>query len=70
MTQYLINFVSKLDKINDIDFQLDGSLKNIIEDPIKWGEDQVQRAISENLDNYIESKELGKEFWDGIKNKS
>lgn len=64
----MIDSVSKLDKINNVEFEIDGKLKNIIKDPIKWGEKQVERAISENIDRYLESKKLGKEFWSEIKN--
>ena len=62
------NFVSKLDKINNIEFELDGKLKKILANPIKWGEEQVDRAIDENIDKYLESKKLGKEFSDEIEN--
>ena len=64
----MIDSVSKLDKINNVEFKLNGQLKKIIDDPIKWGEKQVDRAISENIDKYLQSKKLGKEFWDEIKN--
>lgn len=67
-TQFLKNSVNKLDKINNIEFDLDGNLKQILNDPVKWGEEQVGRAIDENIDKYLQSKKLGKEFWDEIKN--
>mgnify|MGYP003127537799 CR=1 FL=1 len=68
--QSLIDSVRKLDKINNVDFEFDGELSEIIANPIAWGEAQVERALSENLEKYLQSKELGEKFWNEIKRKS
>tara|TARA_R100000664_G_scaffold26899_1_gene37273 strand:+ start:435 stop:662 length:228 start_codon:yes stop_codon:yes gene_type:complete len=68
--QYLLNYVNKLDKINDIEFEFEGNIKEIIKDPIKWAESQANRIVKDNIDKYLESKALGKEFWDGIEDRN
>jgi len=68
-SQFLLNSVRELDKINDIEFNLDGELKEIIKNPVKWAEEQADRALLENVDKYLEAKQLGEKFWNGIKNK-
>ena len=68
-SQFLLNSVRKLDKINDIEFNLDGELKEIIKNPVKWAEKQADRALLENVDKYLEAKQLGENFWDEIKDK-
>tara|TARA_R100000742_G_C4277462_1_gene99355 strand:- start:629 stop:856 length:228 start_codon:yes stop_codon:yes gene_type:complete len=68
-SQFLLNSVRKLDKINDIEFNLDGKLEDVIKNPVEWAEEQANRALSENVDKYLEAKQLGESFWDGIKNK-
>ena len=68
--QYLLNYVNKLDKINDIEFEFEGNIKEIIKDPIKWAESQANRIVKNNIDKYLESKSLGKEFWDGIEDRN
>lgn len=69
-TQSLINSVRKLDKINDVDFEFKGNMKEILSDPMEWGKKQVQRAISENLDKYSEAKKLGDDYWNEVRDKS
>jgi hypothetical protein len=68
VSQSLINSVKKLDKINNIDFNFDGNLRKIIENPEKWAEEQAERAIAENTEKYLDAKELGEKFWDEVKN--
>lgn len=68
--QFLIDSVQKLDKINDIDFELSGNMQKILEDPTKWAESQAELVIARFLKNYLEAKELGKEFWGEIRNKN
>ena len=67
INQFLIDSVRKLDKINDVEVKLDGDLKKIIKDPIKWGEEQADKMIEENIDKYLQSKKLGEQFWDEVK---
>tara|TARA_R100001594_G_scaffold97607_1_gene132006 strand:+ start:168 stop:395 length:228 start_codon:yes stop_codon:yes gene_type:complete len=69
-SQFLLNSVRELDKINDIEFDLKGELEEIIKNPVKWAEEQAERAISENINKYLDAKKLGKDFWDGIESKS
>ena len=68
-SQSLLNSVRKLDKLNDIDIVLEGNIADIIEDPIKWGEEQAQKALIESQDKYLEAKILGKKLWDEINDK-
>tara|TARA_R100000742_G_C4267248_1_gene85427 strand:- start:865 stop:1065 length:201 start_codon:yes stop_codon:yes gene_type:complete len=66
----LLNSVKKLDKINDIEIQLEGNIKEIIENPINWAEKQAEKFIIKNQDKYFEAKKLGEEFWSDIRDKS
>jgi hypothetical protein len=38
-----------------------------MKNPIEWAEQQVQRGVFENLNKYLEAKELGEEFWGEVK---
>ena len=38
-----------------------------MKNPTGWAEQQVQRGVFENLNKYLKAKELGEEFWGGIK---
>jgi hypothetical protein len=40
-----------------------------MKNPIKWAEEQVKIGFFENLNKYLEAKELGEEFWDEVKDK-
>jgi|SaaInl7_150m_RNA_FD_contig_21_2232244_length_612_multi_15_in_0_out_0_2 hypothetical protein len=68
--QSLLNSVRKLDKINDIEFELEGNVAEIIKDPTAWGERQVERLILQYQDKYFEAKQLGEEFWDEVRDTS
>lgn len=70
LSQSLKKSVRKLDKINNVEFKFTGSLKNVMENPIKWAEQQAERAILENINKYLEAKKLGEEFWSEVKNKN
>jgi hypothetical protein len=63
LTQSLRNSVRKLDKINNLEIKFTGTLEDVMKNPIKWAEEQVQRGVFENLNKYLEAKELGEEFW-------
>tara|TARA_R100000781_G_C4072940_1_gene125097 strand:+ start:495 stop:722 length:228 start_codon:yes stop_codon:yes gene_type:complete len=67
-SQSLRNSVKELDKINNVEFEFEGTLQEIIENPIEWAELQAERVIADNIDNYLKSKELGEKFWDEIRN--
>ena len=69
-SQFLLNSVRKLDKINNVEVELDGSIEEIIKNPIEWGEKQAEQFILASQDKYLEAKQLGEEFWDEIRDKS
>ena len=60
----------KLDKINNVEVDLDGNIEDIIDDPVAWGEKQVEKIILQYQDKYFEAKQLGEEFWDEVRDKS
>lgn len=66
----MLNSVRKLDTINDIEFELEGNIEEIIKDPVAWGERQVEKLILQYQDEYFEAKKLGEEFWSAVRNKS
>jgi hypothetical protein len=66
-SQSLRNSVKELDKINNVEFEFEGTLQEIIENPIEWAELQAERVIADNIENYLKSKELGEKFWDEIR---
>jgi hypothetical protein len=66
----LLNSVRKLDKINDIEIALNGSIEEIVKDPIVWGEKQVEKIILQYQDKYFEAKKLGEDFWNEVRDKS
>ena len=70
ISQSLIESVRKLDKINDIEVNLEGDLEDIIDDPELWAEKQAERILFDNIETYLDAKELGEEFWDEIRDKS
>ena len=69
-SQSLLNSVRKLDKINNVEVDLDGNIEDIIDDPVAWGEKQVEKIILQYQDKYFEAKQLGEEFWDEVRDKS
>ena len=69
-SQSLLNSVRKLDKINDIEVILEGNIKEIIENPVAWGERQVEKIILQYQDKYFEAKKLGEDFWNEVRDKS
>ena len=66
----MLNSVRKLDKINNVEVDLDGNIEDIIDDPVAWGEKQVEKIILQYQDKYFEAKQLGEEFWDEVRDKS
>lgn len=66
----MLNSVRKLDSINNVEVDLDGNIEDIVQDPVAWGERQVEKIILKYQDNYFEAKQLGKEFWDEVRDKS
>ena len=66
--QSLLSFVKRLDKINNLDVDLKGDIKEILKDPISWATAQAEEYIINNQDKYLKAKRLGKEFFDEIEN--
>ncbi len=66
-SQSLLSSVRKLDKINDIDIELQGTIEEITADPVKWAENQIEKFVLEHQKEYLEAKQLGKEMWDEIR---
>ena len=60
----------KLDKINNVEVDLDGNIEDIIDDPVAWGEKQVEKIILQYQDKYFEAKKLGEDFWNEVRDKS
>ena len=69
-SQSLLNSVRKLDKINDIEINLEGTINEIIEDPVVWGEKQVEKIIIQYQERYFKAKKLGEDFWNEVRDKS
>ncbi len=69
-SQFLINSVRELDKINNLEVKFQGTIQEIINNPERWAEKQAERILFENENKYLQAKKLGKEFWDGIKDKN
>jgi hypothetical protein len=53
-----------------LEISLSGDIEEIIKDPIAWGERMVEQFILGNEDKYLEAKQLGKDFWDAVEDKS
>ena len=66
----MLNSVRKLDKINNVEVDLDGNIEDIIDDPVAWGEKQVEKIILQYQDKYFEAKKLGEDFWNEVRDKS
>ena len=69
-SQFLINSVRELDKINNLEIKFQGTIQEIINNPERWAEKQAERIIFENEDKYLQAKKLGKEFWNELKDKN
>jgi hypothetical protein len=67
--QFLLNSVRKLDKINNVEVEVEGNIQEVINNPIEWAEKQVEKFIIENQDKYFEAKKLGEGFWNDIRSK-
>jgi len=35
-----------------------------MKNPVQWANNIVEQSITDNIDKYLEAKQLGKEFWD------
>ena len=66
-SQSLLNSVRKLDKINNVSVEFTGSIEDVLADPVKWAEEQIEVIIMEHQDKYLEAKQLGEKFWNEIR---
>ena len=58
----LINFAKELDKLNDVNITLKGNIEEIMKDPEAWAEEQALKAVGQNLERFVEARELGEKF--------
>ena len=63
----LINFAKELDRLNDVDITLKGNIEEILNDPRAWVEEQVLKAVGQNLEKLVEARELGEKFVKDLK---
>ena len=73
MDQSLVEFVTQLKDLNDIDIEIPrGNIKSIINDPEQYAKDFIEVSFAKFIPRYIKSYKLGKEFGkklNGNKNK-
>ena len=63
MDQSLVEFVTQLKDLNDIDIEIPrGNIKSIINDPEQYAKDFIEVSFSKFIPRYIKSYKLGKEF--------
>jgi len=63
----LINFAKELDKLNDVNITLKGNIEEIMKDPEAWAEEQALKAVGQNLERFVEARELGENFVKDLK---
>ena len=64
----MIEYAKKLRELNKFDINFEGDIGSIIDNPREWAELFADKVVVENIPNYMNAKELGKEFADEIKN--
>ena len=63
MDQSLVEFVTQLKDLNDIDIEIPrGNIKSIINDPEQYAKDFIEVSFAKFIPRYIKSYKLGKEF--------
>ena len=63
MDQSLVEFVTELKQLNDIEVEIPkGNIKSIIEDPSQYAKDFIEVSFAKFIPRYIKSYKLGKEF--------
>ena len=66
--QYLIEYVTKLRQLNDINVEIPNvNIEEVIQDPEKYALDFVEAVVVANLPSYAKAYALGLDF--GKKNK-
>mgnify|MGYP005815739155 FL=1 len=63
----LISFAKELDRLNDVNITLSGNIEEIMKDPEAWAEEQALKAVGQNLERFVEARELGEKFVKEIK---
>jgi len=63
----LINFAKELDRLNDVNITLKGNIEEIMKDPEAWAEEQALKAVGQNLERFVEARELGENFVKDLK---
>jgi len=58
----LISFAKELDRLNDVNITLSGNIEEIMKDPEAWAEEQALKAVGQNLERFVEARELGEKF--------
>ena len=63
MDQSLVEFVTQLKDLNDIEVEIPkGNIKSIIEDPSQYAKDFIEVSFAKFIPSYIKSYKLGKQF--------
>ena len=63
MDQSLVEFVTQLKQLNDIEVEIPkGNIKSIIESPEEYAKDFIEVSFAKFIPRYIKSYKLGKEF--------
>ena len=63
MDQSLVEFVTQLKDLNDIEVEIPkGNIKSIIEDPSQYAKDFIEVSFAKFIPRYIKSYKLGKKF--------
>ena len=63
MDQSLVEFVTQLKDLNDIEVEIPkGNIKSIIEDPSQYAKDFIEVSFAKFIPRYIKSYKLGKQF--------
>jgi len=61
--QSLIDFVTQLKELNDIEVEIPkGNIKSIIKDPGQYAKDFIEVSFAKFIPRYIKSYKLGKEL--------
>ena len=63
----LISFAKELDRLNDVNITLTGNIEEIMKDPEAWAEEQALKAVGQNLERFVEARELGEKFVKDLK---
>ena len=63
MDQSLVEFVTQLKDLNDIEVEIPKTnIKSIIEDPSQYAKDFIEVSFAKFIPRYIKSYKLGKDF--------